>query len=133
MRYNPAAVDPYLEAFLLLLAAAGLGTVLAILPSLTGPRRPRPRKTETYECGVPLQDEGGRPIPIHFYLVAMAFILFDIEVAFLVPWAVAARELGLRGLAAAGLFVGVLALGLVYVWRSDILEGVLPQAKETRA
>ncbi len=133
MGYNPAAVDPYLEALLLLLAAAGLGGVLALLPSLTGPRRPRARKSQMYECGVPLQDEGGRPIPIHFYLVAMAFILFDIEVAFLVPWAVAARELGAGGLGAAALFVGVLALGLVYVWRSDILEGVLPQGPKARA
>ncbi len=109
-------------------AAAGLGAVMALLPSLTGPRRPRPKKSETYECGVPLVDTGAGPIPIHFYLVAMAFILFDIEVVFLIPWAVAARELGRAGLAAAGLFIGLLALGLAHIWREGILDRIAGQS-----
>lgn len=133
MGYNPPVVNPYVQALLLLLAAAGIGTVLAILPSLTGPRRPRVRKEQTYECGVPLQDTADRPFPIHFYLVAMAFILFDIEVAFLFPWAVAARDLGAWGLGAAGLFVGILTLGLVYVWRSGVLEAIAPPNKRRSA
>lgn len=119
-------MNPYVEAFLLMAAAAALGTVMTLLPTavsfLLGTRRPRPKKYETYECGVPLQDTARRPVAVHFYLVAMAFILFDVEIAFLIPWAVAARGLGAAGLAAAGLFAGILALGLVYVWREGVLD-----------
>lgn len=115
-------MDPYLSAGLLLLVAAGLGLTMAVLPSLTGPRRPRERKYQPYECGMPPETGVQRPFSVHFYLVAMVFILFDVEVAFLVPWAVSARELGVGALPAVGAFLAVLAIGWGYLLRERILD-----------
>lgn len=115
------------EIVLAIVAMGGLGVVTAlgmILAShFLGPRRPRSReKFDTYECGVPLLDRAHRRFSVKFYMVALIFMLFDIEVVFLIPWAVSFRELGPAALVEALAFLGVLALGLVYVWKRGALD-----------
>lgn len=86
------------------------------------PRRPNTQKLSTYECGAPILGSAYLRMPIKFYVVAVLFLLFDIETVFLFPWAVLFRQLGVFGLVEMGVFIGVLVLGLVYVWRKGALE-----------
>lgn len=112
--YGPLAV------YALLVALTGAGALT--LSRLLGPRRPRREKAEPYECGVPILDRTRGRHNVRFYLVALFFILFDIETVFLIPWAVVHKSLGLAGLVEMGIFVGVLAAGLAYVWKRGALE-----------
>jgi NADH-quinone oxidoreductase subunit A len=92
------------------------------LPLLLNPRRPSEEKESTYECGVPLFGEARQKVSIKFYVVAILFVLFDIETVFLFPWAVVYRELGIVVVAEMFVFLGVLAFGLLYAWRRGGLE-----------
>ncbi len=87
-----------------------------------GPRRYGDGGLDPYECGVPLLTSGRERFSVRFYLVALMFILFDIETVFLIPWAVLHRELGLFGLAEVGVFIVVLLFGLGYLWKRGGLE-----------
>lgn len=99
-----------------------VGTVLLLLSELLGPRRRDPEKETIYECGVPLLDSAREPFTVKFYLVAILFILFDIETVFLLPYAVVYKKLGIVGLAEMGVFILILAGGLVYLWKRGALE-----------
>ena len=101
---------------------AGLGLLILGLSFLLGPRRKKPEKLDPYECGMPLLSSDRGRSGVHFYLVAIFFILFDIETVFMIPYAVLHRELGPAGLLEAGLFVAVLAFGLVYLWKRRATE-----------
>lgn len=108
----------YMQALLLLLVAAVTAAGLIVLSHLAGRLAGGPRtKTYPYECGSVLLDDKPRRINIKFYLVAMMFILFDIEAAFLYPWAVSFRALGFAGFVEMMVFIGVLVVGYVYIWR----------------
>ncbi|MBI4615632.1 MAG: NADH-quinone oxidoreductase subunit A, partial [Planctomycetes bacterium] len=87
-----------------------------------GPRRGGRVKEEAYECGEVATGKARTRFSVHFYLVAILFVLFDIEAVFLLPWAVIYRDLGVFGLVEVGIFVGVLALGLFYAWKRGVLE-----------
>jgi len=100
----------------------GLGVVLVNLSRLLGPRRERPEKLDPYECGVPILSDARRRFSVHFYLVAILFILFDIETVFMIPYAVLYKQLGPAGLVEMGVFVAVLAYGLAYLWKRGALE-----------
>jgi NADH-quinone oxidoreductase subunit A len=100
----------------------GLGVFIVVASRLLGPRRPAPEKLDAYECGVPILSNPRQRLSVHFYLAAILFILFDIEMVFLIPWAVLFRDLGVRGLVTMGAFLGVVGFGLVYVWRRGALE-----------
>jgi len=100
----------------------GLGIVILLASRLLGPRRIAREKMEPYECGVPILSPVRQRFPVHFYLVAIVFILFDIETVFLIPWAVIFRSLGVAGLVEMGAFLLVVAFGLVYVWRRGVLD-----------
>ena len=102
--------------------ALTVGIVLLVASELIGPRRRDPEKTTIYECGVPLFDSAREPFTIKFYLVAILFILFDIETVFLIPYAVVFQNLGIVGLVEMGIFLFVLASGLAYCWRRGALE-----------
>ena len=102
--------------------ALAVGLAILGISYFFGPRRNRKEKLDTYECGVPLLDDSRDRITIRFYLVAILFILFDIETVFLVPWAVVYRSLGVAGLVEMLAFLGVLGLGLFYIWRRGALE-----------
>jgi NADH-quinone oxidoreductase subunit A len=101
-------------------AAFGAGSVL--VSNLIGPRKPSPEKSAPYECGVPPVGDARERQSVKFYLVAMVFLLFDIEVAFLYPWAMALRDIGWVGYVQIVIFTAVLAVGYVYIWRKGILD-----------
>jgi NADH-quinone oxidoreductase subunit A len=103
--------------------AGGLLGLTALVPRVLGIRRPTAVKTEPYECGVPEIVPGARGrFSVRFYLVAILFILFDIETVFLIPWAVTYRTLGLAAFVEVVSFLGVLVAAYVYVWKRGALE-----------
>ena len=110
-----------------------LGLLFAVpsvaLSQFLGPRKPSPEKSAPYECGMPAVGDAHERMSVKFYLVAMIFLLFDIEVAFLYPWAMALRELGWPGFVQVVLFMTLLLAGYVYVWR----KGALDWGEEKRA
>jgi NADH-quinone oxidoreductase subunit A len=112
----------YLPLAIVIPLAIVVPLALMGLQRLLAPRRPNPEKLETYECGVPPVGSAHQRLPVKFYVVAVLFLLFDIETIFLFPWAVLYRRLGLFGLVEMGIFLAVLVLGLVYVWRKGALE-----------
>ena len=109
---------------ILLMIALGAGFALfsVVLSSLLGPRKPTPEKSAPYECGMPPVGDARERQSVKFYLVAMIFLLFDIEIAFLYPWAMALRELGWNGFVQVLLFMVLLLAGYVYVWRKGALD-----------
>lgn len=116
------AVSDYLPVFVHFTLVVGLTVVLLAAHALLGGSRPTPPKLEPYESGVWAIGTSRERVPIRYYLIAMLFLLFDIETVFLFPWAVVHRELGVAGLIEMGAFVGVLGLGLVYAWKRGALE-----------
>ena len=112
----------YLPIAVLLVISTGLAALVVILGHLFGPRRPTKRKSSPYESGMTPFGPGTRRMPVRFYLVAVLFILFDIEVVFFLPWAIVFRSLGLFGLIEMAIFVFILVVGYVYAWKKGALE-----------
>ena len=112
----------YLPAIVFMLLGGGIGAVFAVLNALFGPRRPNRSKESPYECGLPSEVQRGFRFGISFYLVAMLFILFDIEVIFLYPIAVQLRAFGTFAMSETIVFVVLLMIAFVYVWRRGALE-----------
>jgi NADH-quinone oxidoreductase subunit A len=106
------------------LAALSFPAIPLILAFLLRPKRPAPMKQSTYECGLEAIGDVHVQFKVQYYLYALAFVIFDIEVVFLYPWAVAFGNVGLYGLAAATIFLLLLFAGLVYEWRKGALEWV---------
>ena len=104
----------------LLGATVGLGGL--VISSLLGPKNPTPEKLAAYECGMPPVGDARERQSVKFYLIAMIFLLFDIEVAFLYPWAMSFRELGWPGLIQITVFFLILLVGYVYIWRKGVLD-----------
>ncbi len=102
--------------------AVGFGGVSVLLGRLLGPRNPTPEKSAPYECGMPAVGDARERQSIRFYLIAMIFLLFDIEVAFLYPWALALRALGWAGYVQVVLFTLVLVAGYIFVWKKGALD-----------
>ena len=115
-------IDNWLLIFLLMVMAVGFGGVSVLLGRLLGPRNPTPEKSAPYECGMPAVGDARERQSIRFYLIAMIFLLFDIEVAFLYPWALALRSLGWAGYVQVVLFTLVLVAGYIYVWKKGALD-----------
>ncbi len=107
-----------LFTFLALIIAVGLLAVSALL----GPHRRRKGKLEPYECGMPIIDDVRKPFHVQYYLVAVTFLLFDIELAFIIPWASVFKRIGPEAVLAMGIFVVLLALGLIYEWAKGSFE-----------
>jgi NADH-quinone oxidoreductase subunit A len=101
---------------------AGFGAFNIVLSHLLGPKKPTPEKLAPYECGMPPVGDARERHPVKFYLVAMIFLLFDIEVAFLYPFAMALRELQWLGFIQLVVFFAILSAGYVYVWRKGVLD-----------
>src|ERR1700739_2333610 len=101
---------------------AGFAAVSVLLSHLRGPRKPSPEKLAPYECGMPAVGDARERQSVKFYLVAMVFLLFDIEGAFLYPWAVALRDLGWTGLLQIVTFFLILLVGYIYIWRKGVLD-----------
>jgi NADH-quinone oxidoreductase subunit A len=114
------------EGFLPVLVMIGLGFGFAagnvLLSQFLGPRKPTPEKSAPYECGMPPVGDARERQSVKFYLVAMIFLLFDIEVAFLYPWAIAFRDLGVIGYWQIVAFFALLTTGYLYVWRKGVFD-----------
>lgn len=114
----------YLSYFLMLLTSLGVACLMMGLHQLVGPKRPTREKSEVFECGsTPFELPSGN-FSIKFYLIAMLFILFDVEIVWFFPWAVILRSLGWAGIVEMFIFIGVLGLGYLYAWKKGALEWV---------
>ncbi len=112
----------YLPLILFVGLSAIIGLALLIAPFAVAIQRPDPEKMSAYECGFNAFDDARMKFDIRFYLVAILFIIFDLEVAFLFPWAVAFKEIGWFGMWSMMAFLGVLTVGFVYEWKKGALE-----------
>jgi NADH-quinone oxidoreductase subunit A len=112
----------YVPVLVTMMVSVGLAATFIVLATVLGPKRRLRVKMEPFECGVEQVVSPRRRFSVKFYLVAMLFILFDIEVVFLYPWSVLFRDLGWFGFVEMLVFIGVVAMGLVYVWRKGALD-----------
>jgi NADH-quinone oxidoreductase subunit A len=106
----------------MVIVGVGFGIVSIILGQLLGPRNPTPEKLAPYECGMPPVGDARERQSVKFYMIAMIFLLFDIEIAFLGPWALAIRQLSWPGLVQIVVFFLILMVGYIYVWRKGVLD-----------
>ena len=112
----------WLSIGIMIALGAGFGLFAVVLSSLLGPRKPSLEKSAPYECGMPPVGGAHERQSVKFYLVAMIFLLFDIEVAFLYPWTMALRDLGWPGFVQVVVFMTLMLAGYVYVWRKGALD-----------
>ena len=117
-----SSLPAYFPVVMLFCAATGFALFNVILSQLLGRPRPNAAKSAVYECGVPSVAKLSERFPIKFYLVAMLFILFDVDAAFLYPWALIFKELGMFGFIEMMIFMGLLGAGFAYAWKSGALE-----------
>ena len=112
----------YASILILGLLTTGVALVMLCSNALFGPKRPNPAKAQPFECGRdPIALPAGR-LPVHFYVAAMLFVVFDVELVFLFPWAVLVRQLGWFGLIEMGAFLLIVVAGFVYAWKQGALE-----------
>ena len=112
----------YFPILLFILVATVVGVAPVVLGSVLGPHRPDVEKNSPYECGFEAFEDARMKFDVRYYLVAILFILFDLEIAFLFPWAVVVNEIGMAGFVAMMLFLGILVVGFVYEWMKGALE-----------
>jgi NADH-quinone oxidoreductase subunit A len=112
----------YIPIAVLVGVALFFAILLPLLSMSLGPKRPSARKLTPYESGITPVGEAQRRYPVKFYLIAVLFILFDIEIIFLLPWAVTFRQLGLFGLAEVLIFMAILIVGYIWIWKKGALE-----------
>ncbi|MCD5361300.1 MULTISPECIES: NADH-quinone oxidoreductase subunit A [Chromobacterium] len=112
----------YFPILLFIVVGLLVGVVPLLMGKLLGPNRPDPEKLSPYECGFEAFEDARMRFDVRYYLVAILFILFDLEVAFMIPWAVTLKELGGFGLGAMAVFLGVLTVGFVYEWKKGALQ-----------
>ena len=112
----------YLPLVVFIAVAIGIGLALLVVPFIVAYKNPDPEKLSAYECGFDAFDDARMKFDVRFYLVAILFIIFDLEVAFLFPWAVAFGKLGATGFWSMMVFLGVLTIGFAYEWKKGALE-----------
>lgn len=112
----------YLPIAIFIGVALLIGGALMIAPFLVAVRNPDPEKVSAYECGFDAFDDARMKFDVRFYLVSILFIIFDLEIAFLFPWAVAFKEIGAFGFWSMMVFLGVLTIGFIYEWKKGALE-----------
>ena len=115
-------LNNYLPILIFMIIGGALGVIVPVVGYILGPKRPDPEKNSPYECGFDTFGDARMPFDVRFYLVAILFIIFDLETAFLVPWAVVFRKLGWFGMVAMGIFLGILVVGFIYEWKKGALE-----------
>src|SRR5438128_10785983 len=115
-------LEQYLPILLFILFGLVVGAVLLTLGSLVSPNRPDAEKLSTYECGFEAFEDARMKFDVRYYLVAILFILFDLEIAFLFPWAVVLPEIGIFGFWSMMLFLAILIVGFIYEWKKGALE-----------
>jgi NADH-quinone oxidoreductase subunit A len=126
VRISIAMLDDYFPILLFILVGLGVGVVPILLGGgvsrLLGHHRPDPEKLSPYECGFEAFEDARMKFDVRYYLVAILFILFDLEIAFLFPWAVVLEQIGTFGFVAMVIFLAILVVGFVYEWKKGALE-----------
>jgi NADH-quinone oxidoreductase subunit A len=112
----------YFPILLFLLVGLGVGVAPMVLGKVLGPNKPDPEKLSPYECGFEAFEDARMKFDVRYYLVAILFILFDLEIAFLFPWAVALKEIGPVGFWAMMIFLAILVVGFIYEWKKGALD-----------
>mgnify|MGYP003571043284 FL=1 len=115
-------LSEYLPILIFMGIAAVIGIALLVLPYLVAPSKPDTEKLSAYECGFDAFDDARMKFDVRFYLVAILFIIFDLEVAFLFPWAVALGDIGMFGFWSMMTFLAILTIGFAYEWKKGALE-----------
>jgi NADH-quinone oxidoreductase subunit A len=115
-------LEPYFPILLFIVVGLVIGGVLLGLGRLVSPDRPDPEKLSPYECGFEAFEDARMKFDVRYYLVAILFILFDLEIAFLFPWAVVLPEIGYFGFASMMIFLAILVVGFIYEWKKGALE-----------
>ncbi|MEW5838051.1 MAG: NADH-quinone oxidoreductase subunit A [Pseudomonadota bacterium] len=115
-------LENYLPVLVFFVVALGFSLVMLFSGFILAPRRPDKEKDSPYECGFKAFEDSRMKFDVRFYLVAILFIIFDLEIAFLFPWAVVLDEIGGFGLLAMGLFLLILVIGFIYEWKKGALE-----------
>jgi len=112
----------YLPILLFLFVSSVMGVALLVIGWLLGPKHPNSEKLSPYECGFEAFEGSHMQFDVRYYLVAILFIIFDLEIAFLFPWAVVFQDIGMPAIIAMALFLGILVVGFVYEWKKGALE-----------
>ena len=112
----------YLPILIFFFIAIVLSGIFIILPMIVVEQKPDTEKLSAYECGFEAFDSARKPFDVRFYLVAILFIIFDLEVAFLFPWAISLGKIGMFGFVSMMIFLGVLTIGFIYEWKKGALE-----------
>ena len=115
-------IDQYLPVLLFILIGMLVGVVPLVLGYVLGPNRPDAAKNSPYECGFEAFEDARMKFDVRYYLVAILFILFDLEIAFLLPWAVALKDVGGAGFVAVLIFLAILVVGFAYEWKKGALD-----------
>lgn len=115
-------LSPYVPLLIHMLVAAGLSAVIILLSTFVGNRRPSRAKMQAYECGMRPTGDAREPFSVKFYLVAMVFILFDVEAIFFYPWAYVYRDLRVFGFVEMMLYIAILLVGYIYLWKKGALD-----------
>lgn len=115
-------LENYLPVLLFMLVGILVGVGPLLIGFLAGPHQPTSEKLSAYECGFEAFEEARMKFDVRYYLVAILFIIFDLEIAFLFPWAVVLDEIGLFGFMAMAVFLGILVVGFIYEWKKGALE-----------
>ncbi len=116
------SLDQYLPVLLFILVGLGVGVAPQALGYLLGPNRPDAAKNSPYECGFEAFEDARMKFDVRYYLIAILFILFDLEIAFLFPWAVALKEIGFIGFVDMMIFLAILVAGFVYMWIKGAID-----------
>lgn len=112
----------YVPILIFLMVGIGVGIITLVVGRILGPHRPDSEKASPYECGFEAFEDSRMQFDVRYYLVAILFIIFDLEIAFLVPWAVVLDDIGLAGFVAMAIFLGILVIGFIYEWKKGALE-----------
>ncbi len=115
-------LENYLPILIFIAVGIGLGSVMIFAGSILGPNRPDSDKLAPYECGFEAFEDSRMKFDVRYYLVAILFIIFDLEIAFLFPWAIVLKDIGTFGFVAMSMFLAILVVGFIYEWKKGALE-----------
>ena len=115
-------IESYLPVLIFIAIASVMGLIPLVLGLVLGPRKPDAAKDSPYECGFEAFEDARMQFDVRYYLVAILFIIFDLEIAFLFPWAVSIREVGLIGFVSMAVFLIILTVGFIYEWKKGALD-----------
>jgi NADH-quinone oxidoreductase subunit A len=115
-------LDNYLPILIFIIVGLAIGGIMIVLGFILAPHRPNSEKLSPYECGFEAFEDSRMKFDVRYYLVAILFIIFDLEIAFLFPWAIVLENIGWFGYIAMSVFLGILVIGFIYEWKKGALE-----------